>query len=75
MTEQKLRRILAAFCAVVTALVGCLALYMRHLARQYPSMPSLSRNTYIAGALFLAWLAMTIWFAVQSGRKRKDRKK
>lgn len=72
MKNQKVSRLLCLLCWLGVATAGFLTGYMLHLARRFPEVEAFARNTYLAGALALLWLAVAVYFTVH-GRRNKEK--
>ena len=72
MNDPKVGRLLCVLCWLGVAMSGFLTGCMFHLTRQFPEVEAFARNTYLAGALALLWLAVAVYFTL---RERKNKRK
>ncbi len=74
MKQAKTYRLFAVFCWLGTAISGGLMGYMRHLAGEYPTIETFTRNTRIAGVLLMLWLPVAVFFTIRACQEKKEKK-
>lgn len=72
MRNPKQELVFCVLCWSGAVISGILTGYMLHFTRQYPEVETFARNTYLAGALALLWIAAALYFTL---RGRKDKRK
>lgn len=68
-------KLLSIFCWMSTTIAAFLTGYMVKMARNFPEVTVFTRNSRLAGALLLLWLAVSVFFTVRWLMGRKDRDK